>query len=142
MKKIIDGKRYDTDTAKELGYDSHGNGGDFSYWCETLYQKRTGEFFLRGEGGAMSRYAEPQGQNTWSGGSRIIPLSVENAKAWAEEHLSADSYERIFGEVEEDGSRKICTYSLPLSTIEKIKRLSLERGVSMSDIVAEAVNNF
>lgn len=47
MKKIINGKAYNTETAKELG--SYWNGyphGDFSYVCETLYVKRTGEYFL------------------------------------------------------------------------------------------------
>lgn len=45
MKKIINGRRYDTDRAKEVGYDYYSNPGDFSYWRETLYRKNTGEFF-------------------------------------------------------------------------------------------------
>ena len=32
MKKIINGKRYDTDTARELASDSYSNYTDFSYW--------------------------------------------------------------------------------------------------------------
>ena len=47
MKKIINGKMYNTDTAKELaGWSSPGGRGDFSHYEETLYQKRTGEFLL------------------------------------------------------------------------------------------------
>ena len=38
MKKIINGKRYDTDTAKELGSWSYSHYGDFAYVCETLYR--------------------------------------------------------------------------------------------------------
>ena len=101
MKKIINGKMYNTETAKELGYDSYSNSRDFNYWCETLYQKRTGEFFLHGEGGANSKYAEMVDMNCWCGGERIFPLTMEQAKHWAERHLSADEYEDIFGEVEE-----------------------------------------
>ena len=66
MKKIINGKRYDTDTATLIGYNGYnGSHSDFSYWCETLYQKRTGEYFIHGEGGPMSRYAENQGGQNW-----------------------------------------------------------------------------
>ena len=106
MKKIIKGKRYDTDKAKELGSDSYSNPRDFNYWSETLYQKNSGEFFLYGEGGPMSRYAVSISQNGLSGGEKIIPLSVESAQKWAEEHLSADEYEEIFGEVQEESADK------------------------------------
>ena len=42
MKKIINGKTYNTDTAKEVGTSTFpdGNGG------RTLYRKRTGEYFI------------------------------------------------------------------------------------------------
>ena len=50
MKKIINGKKYDTDTAKCVGHDSFGCRGDFRYWFEQLYQKQTGEFFIYGDG--------------------------------------------------------------------------------------------
>ena len=59
MKKIINGKMYNTETAKEIG--SWNNGryrSDFYYVGETLYKKKTGELFVFGEGGAASRYAE------------------------------------------------------------------------------------
>ena len=47
MKKIINGKLYDTDTAKEVFAISCGNGpSDFHYYAEQLYRKRTGEYFL------------------------------------------------------------------------------------------------
>ena len=57
MKKIIDGRRYDTDTAKKLvNWDNGLPINAFSYTEETLYQKRTGEYFLYGESGAAGRY--------------------------------------------------------------------------------------
>ena len=100
MKKIINGKKYDTDTAKKIATHSRCH-GDFSDYSETLYLKKTGEFFLYGSGGPMSKYATPAGQNSWSGGSEIIPLSKEKAQKWAEKHLGVDEYETLFGEVEE-----------------------------------------
>ena len=57
MKKIINGKKYDTATAHECGtWSNAGSWRDFSHIEETLYRKRTGEFFLFGEGGPMTRF--------------------------------------------------------------------------------------
>lgn len=99
MKKIINGKKYDTDTAKAIGFDTNC-ASDFHYWYESLYIKKTGEYFLYGKGGPMSRYCEYIGDCQTSG-EKIIPMTVEEAKEWAEKHLTADEYEEIFGEVEE-----------------------------------------
>lgn len=105
MKKIINGKTYNTETAKELGYRQFGNYGDFDMIAETLYQKKGGEFFLYAEGGANTKYAIHSGPNSWGGGEHIIPLIESEAMKWAEENLDGDEYEEIFGEVEEEPSR-------------------------------------
>ena len=100
MKQIINGKKYSTETAKKVGYYSSPFSG-FDHYSETLYRKKTGEFFLFGEGGANSKYTRQIDMNTWSGDSRIIPMTEAEAKKWAERSLDADEYEAIFGEVEE-----------------------------------------
>lgn len=101
MKKIIAGKKYDTETAKKVGYwENHKQYTDFSWFSETLYEKKTGEFFLHGEGNASSKYGEYYGKMLCSG-EEIIPLVEKEARAWAEAHLTGDQYEEIFGEVEE-----------------------------------------
>ena len=140
MKKIINGKVYDTETAKNLGSHSSGGGwGDFSHIEETLYQKRTGEFFLHGEGGPATKYAVSEGQNSWSGGSKIIPLSWESAQAWAEEHLTAEEYEGIFGPVAEDDSRTIVTMSLSASAVEQAKRAASRAGIGLSAYIESLI---
>ena len=140
MKQIINGKRYDTDTAKEIGrgYSSVGS-RDFHWWKEILYQKRTGEFFLYGEGGPASKYSKAVGLNEWTGSSRIMPLDVEKARAWAEEYLDADEYEAIFGAVEETEERKVASYSLNLNTIDKIAQLAAAWGCSKSEVIDRLV---
>ena len=101
MKKIINGRMYNTETATELGNFWNGlSASDFRYLSETLYRKKNGEFFLYGEGGAMTEYSQPDGDMT-GGGEKIIPLTEEQAKHWAEEKLDADTYIEIFGEPEE-----------------------------------------
>lgn len=102
MKKVINNKMYNTETAKAVGnYSNTPYHSDFNYCSETLYRKRTGEFFLYGEGGPNSQYCQVIGNNEWGYGSDIIPISEEQAKQWAEAHLSGDEYEAIFGPIEE-----------------------------------------
>ena len=140
MKKIINGKRYDTDTAKKLASDWYSNRTDFHYWEETLYRKNTGEYFLHGEGGPASKYAQNIEQNSWSGGEKIIPLSVENARKWAEDHLDGDEYEKIFGVVEEASpEKKTVAFSLTEAVIEKIKTAAATEGISMSEFISRIV---
>ena len=138
MKKIINGKVYDTEKAKQVAsYSNAGSWRDFQHYEETLYLKRTGEYFLFGEGGPMTRYARSEGQNSWTGGERIEPLTYAAAKEWAEEHLTASEYESIFGEVEEDDSKVLTTFNLTRATVEKLRRESQERGMSLSALVEE-----
>jgi hypothetical protein len=141
MKKIINGKVYDTEKAKRVAYySSAGSWRDFQHYEETLYLKKTGEYFLFGEGGPMTRYARSEGQNSWTGGERIEPLTYAAAMEWAEEHLTASEYESIFGEVEEDDSKVLTTFNLTRATVEKLRRESQERGMSLSALVEEKLD--
>lgn len=140
MKKMINGKKYDTSTAERTGSWSNGmSSSDFGYCCEELYRKKTGEFFLHGEGGPRSRYARLCGNNEWGCGEAIIPLTYEAARKWAEEHLSAEQYDAIFGEVEEDGSRMAVTLSLSVSTVEKAKRAAAQQGMGLSAYIESLI---
>ncbi len=100
MIKIINKKKYDTNTATQLASYQESSPGDFKYWCEELYQKKTGEFFLYGEGGPLTVYAKNIGNNGTSGSSNIFPYSEEQAKDWVATY-SPEIYEDIFGEIEE-----------------------------------------
>ena len=102
MRKVIKGKLYDTETAQMVAEWSYGYPRDFEYTSETLYRKRTGEYFIHGEGGPMSKYAESCGQNQWQGGEAIRPLAYDQAKKWMEEYGSAETYESEFGVPDED----------------------------------------
>ena len=73
MKKVIRGLYYDTDTAKKLAgyYPVPYDVTNFRHYSEELYKKRTGEYFLYGEGGPMSPYAEYAGPNEATDGEEI-----------------------------------------------------------------------
>lgn len=138
MKKVINGKLYDTDTATLMAvWRNMGDTGNFGYCEETLYRKRTGEFFLYGYGGPMTKYAVSTGSNSWSGGEMIIPLTLSAAQEWAEEHLDGDDYQKIFGEVAEDDSRTVLSVSLPASVASRIRMMASEKGISVSALIAE-----
>ncbi len=102
MKKIINGKMYNTETAEYIGrFDNGLPHNDFNYYREEFYRKRTGEFFVCGEGGPASPYCKYL-DDGWRGyGYDIVPLELYEAKEWAEKYLSADRYVELFGEVEE-----------------------------------------
>ena len=102
MKKIINGRLYNTETAQIIT--DYSNGlccNDFRWIEETLYRKRNGEFFLHGEGGPMTKYAKQIDTNSWCSGEAISPLSDAEAREWMEQCADADTYIRCFGDVEE-----------------------------------------
>lgn len=100
MRKIINGKAYDTSTAKFLASRDNGlSPTDFSYTSEELYIKRTGEYFLYGESNANGKYAHLE-YGMYAGGEKITPLTKEQAMSWVEKYDN-DNYEEIFGKVEE-----------------------------------------
>lgn len=102
MKKIINGKRYDTKTAEVTAAWENGYmRSDFQYCVEKLYRTPKGNWFLYGEGGAMSKYAQSYGNST-GGGDDITPLSPEEARTWLEEHDCHDEVEASFPDSVED----------------------------------------
>ncbi len=103
MKAIIEGKRFDTETAVEIGNHENGMRSDFSWWDATLYRTpRAGRYFLAGEGGPMTQF----GRNTEDGmrgyGERIIPMEKSEALEWAEQHLDAEIIEEEFADMIEE----------------------------------------
>lgn len=103
MKSIIDGKKYDTETARQIADYSNGLGtSDFRHVEETLYRTEKGTFFLAGSGGAMTKYAEGNGNTTW-GSSKIIPITDDEALQWMEQKTChAETIEAEFpGRIEE-----------------------------------------
>jgi hypothetical protein len=96
MKKIIDGKRYDSEKAERVAGFQNGLGAsDFRYIFEDLYRTASGSWFLHGEGGAMTEYSKPDGDG-WTGGSDIHPLDEEEARKWLEDRDDIGALEKYF----------------------------------------------
>lgn len=103
MKKIVNRKVYDTETAREI-YEwwNELSTRDFAYCCETLYCTKKGNYFLFGEGGSMSKYAKYIGANEVCGSRKIIPLTKEEVIKWGEKKMSADAFLAEFGDCVEE----------------------------------------
>lgn len=99
MKKIIDGKSYNTETAEKIGSDDYLYPSDFKHWEEALYKTTKGVYFIAGSGGPASHYAHNTG-DCYTGGSGLRVVSEKEAREWAERHLEADVIEHYF-EIEE-----------------------------------------
>lgn len=143
MRKIIDGRTYNTETSKVIGKWSNSYiPSDFRYCAETLYKNTRGAYFLYGEGGPLSKYATISGDNRgW--GETIIPMTADEAQKWAEEHLNAEEYEAEFGEVEEaEGdltTRERVTFSLDTEIMTNLRKLSAKTGTPMARMIDRAI---
>jgi hypothetical protein len=115
MIRIINEKRYNTDTARLIAGtkcslitrilrtgSSFFNKGDFSYLSEDLYRTRKGAWFLHGSGGPMTRYVVEIGNNTSSGGSEIIPMTEDQAFSWLTAARDNKALETFFSDRIED----------------------------------------
>ena len=90
MKKIINYKKYDTETARVVGNWISGSKEEDNYRDETLYCKKNGEYFLDDKGGMCSDYH-----------TAFWIDYKEDAQEWVMLHMDGDAYEAEFGEVDE-----------------------------------------
>ena len=140
MNKVIRGKRYNTETAKLVGTWEANEPENSDFWeKEELYQKRSGEFFLIGQGGAQTQYARFSMGGKSNPGIELRPIEPEEASDWAEEHLTADEYEALFGPVAEDGSRGRITLTLLNSTIDTVRREAQRRKMNFNEYLEKLI---
>ncbi|MBU2578273.1 hypothetical protein KKA69_05625 [Patescibacteria group bacterium] len=99
MKKVINGKIYDTKTADVIDeWSSHHNCGDFGHSAETLYRTKRGAFFVYGEGGPLTKWSIPVGSNGRGGSADIEALTRDEALRWCEErNTDSDRITELFG---------------------------------------------
>ena len=97
MKKIIDGKRYDTSTA-ELIHEWH-NGqypNDFKRREKNLYLTKKGAWFLHHIGGALTDMSVSCGGTSRAGSEDIEPITEDNAYEFLESHGGENVIEEYF----------------------------------------------
>lgn len=87
MKAIINGKKYDTETAEKIYQERIGFFGS-----DAVYRKKNGEFFLHHNPPFLFLFGDKE---------CIEPMNAVELKKCAEAHFSADDYEKVFGPVKE-----------------------------------------
>lgn len=141
MKKIIRNKVYDTATAQKLAeYEPIPYHNDFHYYCESLYRKKTGEFFLYGEGNAASKYSRSCGLNERCAGIAIVPLTYPEAQEWAENHLDGDEYVAIFGEPEESEELGDLHVRISAAKMAKLRQAASQESTSLASMIEKLIN--
>lgn len=88
MKKVINGKMYNTETAKEI-FDENVNFNWNATRYSVLYKKKNGEFF-------MVNYTRWQNER-----NVLYPVTEAEAKKFIADEADGDLYEEVFGTVEE-----------------------------------------
>ena len=97
MKRIIDGKRYDTDTAEMICDVSSriNDQRDFKWHDTQLYRTKKGAWFVAGEGGPMSRWAHDTGDG-YGYGSGLVVIEADEARELLEQHDELDALAEYF----------------------------------------------
>jgi len=87
MIKVIDGKRYNTETATLVFFHSNGAySSDFNYRTKTLYVTKNGSWFIHHVGGPMTDMAVSVGNNGRGGSEGIEPVCGDDAYGFLEAH--------------------------------------------------------
>jgi len=89
----------------------------------------------------MTQYAKSLGGGSFQGSEKIIPLSLDEAKKWAEENLTGDEYEAAFGKIVED-DKVLLSFSVTPETKRKLQEISSVTGKSMTALLTEWIVNY
>ena len=104
MRQVIEGKIYDTETAKHLhGWDNGQMPGDLKYRSKDLYRTLRGRYFLHHVGGAMTDMAVSTGNNNYGGSETLEVIDRETAIRFLESHGGSEALIREFPDSVEEG---------------------------------------
>lgn len=107
MIKVIDKKRYNTETAELVFYWTNGQFiSDFRYRVKRLYRTKKGAWFINHEGGAMTDMAVSCGNNSTSGSEDIEPIDDDDAFGFLQAHSddteAQEAIDKYFSDVVEE----------------------------------------
>ncbi len=132
MNQIIKGKRYNTESAREVGTTSRGVGQ--AHETETLLRKRTGEFFLHAVGGPESRYARRTAHGRYEPGERLIPLTDDEARTWIVTYMGEEICAYEFSAPESEQPIRLSVIVSP-EELDKLKTYARSCRRTVSDVL-------
>ena len=138
MKKIIEGRVYNTETAKLLGEFSYSNRRDFNYFSEKLYRTKSGAYFLYGEG--PGQQILQAGRAKQMDRRRGDPRYVTTRQEHGQRNILTPINTQIFGEPEEAGDERVAlNLTISATTKAKLEKMREDTGKSMSQIVEDMI---
>lgn len=142
MDKRIGTVLYRTSTSHKVGTWTNGADNKLDVVEETLYRKvtNTSTYFMHGKGGARTQYARTR-KGTLIAGEDIKPLSFDEAKKWAEGHLTEEEFKAEFCIAEDEGSERF-NLRIPSAIASKIRIVAKERNTTISALVAELAEKY
>lgn len=102
MRRIIDGRVYDTENAELLAEVCYSTPRDFRHTFQKLYHTKKGRYFFHGGGGPLTEYAESVGNGSTSGSERLWVVEEEEAIQWLAK-VDPDKALDMFPEAFEEG---------------------------------------
>lgn len=143
MRKIINGSRYSTDTAKKIAHwESDQDYTSFTHCEETLYRTKAGKWFIHGTGNAATVYAVRRGDGWTAPGEQIVPLSEEVARIWVLEHLGEEQCDAIFGTGSEDTKDVQATVYIPGPLAEKMAARIDAEQCNRNELILQALREY
>lgn len=141
MKKVIRNKVYDTDTAQLIKQADHPNITNGEGSCkQSLYRKKTGDYFLFVSGARTDVFHNLGiGNNVHDRERHIYPLTYEQARAWAEDEMTADEWLAIFEPADDDN---LCPLNLTLSAsaVSKFRLSAQQQQISQRELMERLIN--
>jgi hypothetical protein len=129
MYTVIKNKVYDTSTAKAIA-EYHHEGV-----TETLYRKKTGEYFCHLYDTAASDDDRRAG---WHGKEKIAPYDYATARAWAELKLDKETFESLFESSAQCGET-ILAVRMSQAAADKVRAMQSATGETIGQIMERLI---
>lgn len=143
MRKIINGSRYSTDTAKKIAHwESDQDYTCFTHCEETLYRTKAGKWFIHGTGNSATVYSVRRSDGWAVPGEQIVPLSDEVAQNWALERLGEEQRDAIFGTGSEGENDVQATIYIPGPLAEKMTARIDTEQCSRNELILRALREY
>lgn len=140
MKKIINRKLYNTDTATKIAhYELNVSKDDPTWYEEDLYRKRSGEYFIHGSGNELTRYAQTKPEIGSRAGESIVFLTYAQAEEWSKRHMPPKEYSAEFGKIKKSDKRMHITLSISEDAADTARRNAAQCGIRLSAYIERLI---
>lgn len=140
MRRKYNQSIYDSNKAAEIVNHVIASPSDLEYCNVTLQRTRIGHYFYHVIGGKTCAYAKQLSfQPGEELGETIVPISYAQAKEFGEKHMMHGSFDKEFGEVPAEGSKRQKTVMLSEDVIHTLEKRKKKYRISYSDSIDQAV---